>query len=67
MFKFNRSPKYWLLLGILWSATWLLLVLERGFVCTILVGLLAVSSYAVAILLTLKGKSKKEDHYEEDR
>lgn len=69
MFKLNRSPKFWLLLGILWSATLLLLVLERGFVYNIaymLIGLLAVLSYAVAILLTLKGKSKKKDYYEED-
>ena len=69
MFKLNRSPNFWLLLGILWSATLLLLVLERGFVYNIaymLIGLLAVLSYAVAILLTLKGKSKKEDYYEED-
>lgn len=60
MFKLNRSPNFWLLLGILWSATLLLLVLERGFVYNIaymLIGLLAVLSYAVAILLTLKGKS----------
>ena len=69
MFKLNRSPKFWLLLGILWSATLLLLVLERGFVYNIaymLIGLLAVLSYAVAILLTLKGKSNREDYYEED-
>lgn len=69
MFKFNRSPKYWLLLGFLWSATLLLHILEGGFVYNIvyiLIGLLAVLSYAAAILLTLKRKSKKEDYNEED-
>lgn len=69
MFKYNRSPKFWLLLGILWSVALILLVLERGFVYNIaymLIGLLAVLSYAGAILLTLKGKSKKEDCYEEN-
>ena len=57
MFNFNRSPGFWLVSGILWSISLLLLVLEKGFVYNIvyiLIGLLAVLSYVVAILLTIK-------------
>jgi uncharacterized membrane protein len=57
MFKINGSPMFWLVLGILWSVTVLLLVLERGFVFNfayIFIGLLAVLCYITAIFLTFK-------------
>lgn len=69
MFKFNSSPSYWCALGILWSVSLLLLVVERGFrfsVAYIIVGLLAVLSYTAAIYLAIRRKKIKEDHYEKD-
>lgn len=73
MFKFNQSPSYWLLLGTLWSASLLLHVLEKSFATVtgyiiffIGYGSLAVSSYAMAIYLTIKRKQPKEDYDKKD-
>ena len=70
MLKLNRSPIFWLVLGILWSLSLLVSVLEKGFVfhlAYIPIGLLAVLSYIMAIFMTFKRKSRKEDRHEKDR
>ncbi|MFU0801372.1 MAG: hypothetical protein ACFWUE_12080 [Xylanivirga thermophila] len=59
MFKINHSPSFWLILGVLWSITLLLFVINNNFVFNfayVLIGLLAVSSYAIAIFLVIKHK-----------
>lgn len=57
MFKFNRSPMYWLVLGILWSITVLVMVSENKFVFSfsyVIIGILAVLSYVIAVFLFIK-------------
>ncbi len=69
MREINRSPIYWLILGTLWSASLLISIIENDCKFSyahILIGLLAVLSYAVAIYFIIKRRSPKNDHHEKD-
>lgn len=57
MIKMNRSPLFWLVLGVLWTVTLVVHVWENGFVFLfsyVPFGLLAVTSYALAIYFAIK-------------
>ncbi len=58
MFKIH-SPIFWLVLGILWSVSVLLLAAENGFAFNIgyiPISLLAILSYITAIFMAVKRK-----------
>lgn len=59
--KINRSPLYWLILGVIWSLAVLALVLERqNFVSDIVylpTGLAAALCYGAAIFWAVKGRA----------
>ena len=69
MNKLNNTPVFSFVLGLLWSITLLVQILESGFVFNISyipMALGAIFFYGDAIRLTIKYKSLKEKDYEKD-
>lgn len=62
MSKFNRSPGFWLILGIFWSLTVLVMAIEDNFVfgfSHVIIGLSAVLSYLISIFYTLNIEQRR--------
>lgn len=63
MLKFNDSPAFWFVLGVLWSVSVVLKVLENNCVINIshvLLGILAIASYLMAVFCIVRRRSEKK-------
>lgn len=64
MSEFKHSPVFWFVLGILWSVSVLLKVLENNCVIDIshvLLGILAIASYMRAVFCIVRRRSEKNE------